>query len=198
MRMHEEDWSRQAELRVKSAVPRPTGSQMRGPCVTWEEYGQWAIVWEEYEGVLDPRWARRASRRFQKRPEDESAPHRPLLIPPLGGQEGPGPAEAQHRAVEGLLLHQGPIPELAHDWQEFVYTDGSHIKETLDGVLAKGAPGIGAAVYIPCRKAADAVSCVMADGAYCNTMLGQSWPQLTWRWDPTARRQGEGGTAPCT
>jgi ribonuclease HI len=110
------------------------------------------------------KWARKAGTRFQKRHADTA--HAVVLPRPRAYHTPPQNAHltqgdirttstadhltleqleaAHHAAIQDLRRTQPPPPPLIHDWQTFLYTDGSHIKDP-----PEGSPGIGAAVHVP-------------------------------------------------
>lgn len=111
------------------------------------------------------RWARKAGRRFSKRHadsfEERTVPRHPVYTfrhqypecaTPDPNWLHPGADNLTHeriqqghaQAVDDLRATQPAAPPLVHDWQTFMYTDGSHVQSS-----DCAGPGIGAAVYIP-------------------------------------------------
>lgn len=63
---------------------------------------------------------------------------------------------------------QGDVPPLQHKWEQFVYTDGSHLPDKPDD-----APGIGAAIFVP-NVGVTYIQCAYqgdeANRGHCNTI----------------------------
>ena len=164
---------------VRDALPEDTR-------VTFETIGDIRLT-QDNTTDDSSRWARKASKRFRKRhadsAEERTLPRHPLytyqcrhecltpdptwLNPGVDNLSYEKILEGHQQAVAALSKETPPSPPLTHNWREFLYTDGSHVK----GPECVG-PGIGAAVHIPGEDTI-AVHCAWeGEGAdaKCNTI----------------------------
>jgi hypothetical protein len=151
-------WSDEFEKVVRDAVP---ANDSKKPPVTFKRLDDLHMI--EDATKTHARWARKASKRFRKRPADTSsvmALPRPAgyQTPPryIWASQGAGRIDsadapltseelqaAHATAARTMRRTQSRPPPLAHDWEDFLYTDGSHVT----GPGLEG-PGIGAAVHV--------------------------------------------------
>jgi hypothetical protein len=152
-------WFDEFEKVVRDAVPANDGKR---PSVTFTRLDDLHMIEDATE--THARWARKASKRFRKRPADTSSvmalprpagyqtPPRYIWASPGAGRIDSADApltyeelQAAHATAARTMRRTQPCPPpLAHDWEDFLYTDGSHVT----GPCLEG-PGIGAAVHVP-------------------------------------------------
>jgi ribonuclease HI len=141
--MFDRDWYGKFQVKVNETLP----DDNRTPGATWEKVGEWSGIWEEGDGAGERRWQRKACARFSRKQAD-TAVHIHTQPSPAYQLDGGDPLDyndllnSHQTIIQQAIQTQGALPELAHDYTEFLYTDGSRLKEVPDG-----APGIGAAVY---------------------------------------------------
>jgi ribonuclease HI len=138
------------------------------PRATWEKVGEQSDMWEEGDGMGERRWQRKACARFSRKQADTTT-HIHTQPPPAYQLDGGEPLEYDdllngHQTIVQQAIHaQGELPDLAHDYTDFLYTDGSRMTEVTDG-----APGIGAAVYNPKTRSVTSIE-VAWDGEAADT-----------------------------
>jgi len=118
----------------------PRGNYIESPGAAWWN----APPQEQQITEVDAEFthSEHASRRFKTRPIDHTRAPRTAALPDIVGVSDMSGA-VQVALVQLRNLHTR-VPPLIHNWQDFVYTDGSVLKER-----PYGSSGIGAAVYIP-------------------------------------------------
>ena len=153
-------WYHTFEIAVRDALEE-VPSHNRQPKVKFTDLDK--LHMDEDATPTLARWARKAGKRFCKRPTDNTLATvlpRPLAYQTPARYSNTGdmrrldsaddPLEyaqlvsAHSQAMQALRRSQPNPPPLAHNWEEFLYTDGSHVK----GPDIEG-PGTGAAVHVP-------------------------------------------------